>query len=152
MIHNAYPFLSFILSVIAAQVLKPFFAYFKGREFRPNLVFASGGMPSSHTAGVVGLCVSVGIQEGLKSPLFAITLAFAFVTAYDAANVRYYAGKNIKLTKQLIKDLRDNDDIELDEPIYDEPFKDVLGHRWSEVYVGGILGIIIAFLININFY
>ena len=106
-------------------------------------------MPSSHTAGVAALCVSVGLQESFNSTVFAVTLALGLIVAYDAANVRYYAGKNIKLTKQIIKDLREENEIILDEPIYEEPIKEVLGHKWSEVIGGAILGIIIAGILRL---
>ena len=107
------------------------------------------GPSSSHTAGVAALCVSVGLQESFNSTVFAVTLALGLIVAYDAANVRYYAGKNIKLTKQIIKDLREENEIILDEPIYEEPIKEVLGHKWSEVIGGAILGIIIAGILRL---
>lgn len=149
MFASMYPFWTFIFSVLIAQVIKPFIAYFRIHKFIPRLILASGGMPSSHTAGVFGLCLSVGIQESFNSTAFAICLAFGLIVAYDAANVRYYAGKNIQLTKKILEDLSENNEIILDEPIYEEPLKDVLGHKWSEVVGGGILGIIIALLLNL---
>lgn len=149
MIDYMYPFWSFIISVVLAQLIKPFIAYFRVHKFIPHLIFASGGMPSSHTAGVFGLCLSVGIQESFNSTAFAICLAFSFIVAYDAANVRYYAGKNIQLTKKILEDLSSSNEIVLDEPIYEEPIKEVLGHKWSEVVAGGVMGIMIALFIDL---
>lgn len=149
MLDSMYPFWSFVISVVLAQVLKPFVAMLFTGKFSPRLIFASGGMPSSHTAGVAGLCLSIGIRESFNSTSFAIALALAFIVAYDAANVRYYAGKNIQLTKQIIEDLKLENEFILDEPIYFERIKDVLGHKWSEVIAGAILGLMIAFVLNI---
>lgn len=39
---------------------------------------------------------------------------------YDACHVRYYSGKNIELTQQLVKDLREMTGLRFDDPIYQE--------------------------------
>ena len=147
MLKAMYPFWSFFISVCLAQALKPIISLAKGNGLKLRLALASGGMPSSHTAGVASLCLSVGLAASFNSPLFAITLAFGVIVAYDAANVRYYSGKNIQITKQIIKDLKQDSEIELTDPIYEEPLKDVLGHRWPEVIVGGFVGIICALVL-----
>ncbi len=144
MFRAMYPFWSFFISVCIAQVLKPVISLATGKGFKLRLMVASGGMPSSHTAGVASLCLSVGLTDSFNSPLFAITLAFGLIVAYDAANVRYYSGKNIQITKQIISDLKQDSEIELTDPIYEEPLKDVLGHRWHEVIVGGAIGLLCA--------
>lgn len=41
--------------------------------------FASGGLPSSHSATVAALAVAIGIQEGLDSSLFATATIFASI-------------------------------------------------------------------------
>ena len=146
MFSSMYPFWSFVFSITIAQLLKPVIAYIKTKNFNPKLVFSAGGMPSSHTAGVFALCLSVGLQESFDSTNFAVALALSCIVAYDAANVRYYAGKNIQLTKQIVKDLKNDDEITLDASIYDENIKDILGHKWSEVIGGAILGFIISSL------
>ena len=70
---------------------------------------------------------------------FAVTAVFAFIVMYDACHVRYYSGKNIELTQQLIKDLKDME-VQLDNPIYEEQLKSVLGHRFVEVLGGFVVG------------
>ena len=59
-------------------------------------------------------------------------------------NVRYYAGQNIQITQQLIKDISELSQIKLDDPIYFTKMKDVLGHKGFEVLGGIILGLIVA--------
>ena len=144
---SMYPLWSFIASVILAQAIKPFIAYHKTKKLDWKLIFASGGNPSSHTAGVASLCMAVGLIESFDSPLFAVALGFGLIVSYDAANVSYYAGKNIQLTKSILEDLKSKNEIVIDEPIYEEPIKEVLGHKWSEVFVGGILGMIVALIL-----
>ncbi len=139
-----YPFWSAIISAIIAQALKPLIYYAKTRKWRLQLAFSSGGFPSSHSALVSALALSVGLQEMFRSALFAIALTLAVIVIYDAANVRYYSGQNVKVTQQLVKDVQDALHTEFEDPIYDVKLKDVLGHRWSEVIAGIILGCGIA--------
>ena len=104
MLESMYPLWSFVISVLIAQGVKPLMAYPHKKKWNWKLIFSSGGYPSSHTAGVASLCMAVGLNYRFDSPLFAITLAFAAIVSYDAANVRYYAGKNIMITiEQSIK-------------------------------------------------
>lgn len=42
-------------------------------------MLSSGGMPSSHSATVTALALSVGLEEGAGAPAFAIALVLAFV-------------------------------------------------------------------------
>ena len=149
MFDGMYPFWSFIFAVVIAQVIKPFYGVLTSGKFNPQLVLASGGMPSSHTAGVASLCLSIGLQESFNSPLFAVTLALGLIVSYDAANVRYYSGKNIQLTKQFIKDFQKEHEIELNHPIYQEDLKDVLGHKWNEVISGAIIGLLTAYILHL---
>ncbi len=144
-----YPFWAAIIASITAQLSKPLFYWIKTKEWRPDITFASGGFPSSHTATFAALSLAVGIQDNFDSSIFAVTLMMSFVIAYDAANVRYYAGKNIELTQQLVKDVQDLMQLKLNDPIYADKLKEVLGHLWTEVLAGGIWGLIVAGLLSL---
>lgn len=146
MFENMYPFWAGVISLVAAQLLKPLIYYIVKKDWNPHLIGESGGFPSSHSALVSALTLAVGLQESFTSTIFAITAAFSVVIIYDAANVRYYSGVNIKIVKQLLKDLQEQTDITLDDPVYKLKTKEVLGHRWFEVFGGIILGVIIAIL------
>ena len=78
----------------------------------------------------------------------AVTLALAVIVVYDAANLRYYAGQNIRLTKQLARDVQEHLNTEFENPVYNIKLKDVLGHRWIEVFGGITLGCIVALMIH----
>lgn len=151
MIKTMYPFWSAILAALIAQVLKPILYYFKTKKWDIWKVKEAGGMPSSHTALVTALAVSVGLQESFSSTVFAVTLVLAVIVIYDAANVRYYSGQNIKVTQQLVKDVQQELHTEFENPIYKIKLKDVLGHKWMEVLGGGILGAIIALIFHYGF-
>ena len=82
-------------------------------------------------------------MEGISSTYFQIAAIFSFIVIYDAVNVRYYAGKNIQLTKQLVNDLAEMIKLPLDDPIYHERMKDVLGHRLVEAVGGFVVGVVV---------
>ena len=104
-------------------------------------------MPSSHTALVCSLATVMAIQYGLDSPYFAIAAVLAFIVMYDACHVRYYSGKNIELTQQLVKDLREMTGLRFDDPIYQEKLKNVLGHKFVEVIGGFVVGLIVPLIL-----
>lgn len=144
---SMYPICAALLANILAQVFKPFFLYFRTRKFDVYQTVASGGFPSSHSSTVTALSCSIGFQQGFESPYFAISAVFSLIVIYDSVNVRYYAGKNIQLTKQLIADLEDMSKLKFSDPIYHEKIKSVLGHKFIEAIGGIVLGIIIALLL-----
>lgn len=141
-----YPFWAGVISAVLAQALKPFFNYIKTHEWNWSLLKDSGGFPSSHSAMVAALALAVGIQEQFSSTIFAVTLTVAVIVVYDAANVRYYSGQNIKITQQLVKDIHEKLNVDLDSPIYQTKVKNVLGHKWIEVIGGIILGMLVALI------
>ena len=86
--------------------------------------------------------MKVLIQLYLPLPAYSVLSSFI-----DATNVRYYAGKNIQLTKQLISDLETLKGLKFSDPIYHEKIKSVLGHKFIEVLGGILLGILVALIL-----
>lgn len=138
---SLYPLVTALLSNILAQVLKTVVYYYRTGKWDFHWVIASGGFPSSHSSTVTALSLSIGIQEGFDSAIFAVTTIFSFIVMYDACHVRYYSGKNIELTQQLVKDLREMTGLHFDDPIYQEKLKNVLGHKFVEVIGGFVVGL-----------
>ena len=73
-----------LLSFSIAQIAKVFTHYHATGKVDYTRIVGSGGMPSSHTALVVGLCTSIGLKEGMQSSIFALCLVFSLV----ASNVK----------------------------------------------------------------
>ena len=140
-----YCLVSYLSALLIGQGLKPFIMYFKIHKFDFKYAFSSGGYPSSHSAGATALATSILIQEGINSTYFAISFVLALIVIYDSFNVRWYAGRNIVLTKQLVKDLKSQ--IDINKPIYNEELKEVLGHNKSEIISGIFLGILLPIVI-----
>ena len=142
-----YPLVTALLSNILAQVLKTVVYYYRTGKWDFHWVIASGGFPSSHSSTVTALSLSIGIQEGFDSAIFAVTTIFSFIVMYDACHVRYYSGKNIELTQQLVKDLREMIGLHFDDPIYQEKLKNVLGHKFVEVIGGFVVGLAVPLIL-----
>jgi len=133
-----------LLSWIVAQALKVVFYYIKHRKFDISKFFSSGSMPSSHSAFVTALVVSVGIIDGVGTTAFAISVVSATVVMYDASGVRLAAGKQAKLLNQIVVDFYKERSVKT------EKLKELLGHTPLEVFVGSFLGAVIACLMCIH--
>lgn len=78
--------------VLCVQVAKPLVQWHQGKQLDWLLAISPGGMPSSHTASVVGLTTALGLLEGTSSTMFALALVVTLIVAYDATGVRLHAG------------------------------------------------------------
>jgi acid phosphatase family membrane protein YuiD len=101
-----------------------------------DMLYQSGSMPSVHTATVVALIIAVAKVDGLHSGLFAITLIFGVIVAYDAMQVRRAAGEQGLALKELLVRAK----------ILTVPYH-ALGHRPIEVLGGAIVGVIVGTLV-----
>src|SRR5438128_12687115 len=77
------------------------------REHRLNLrvLAVTGGMPSSHSAIVMGLTTAIGKHSGIASAPFAIALIFTFVVMYDAAGLRRAGGRQAEGLNRPVEDV-----------------------------------------------
>ena len=115
-------------------------------------VVVAGWLTGNESISAAGaLALSIGLQENFSSTMFATALTLAVIVIYDAANVRYYSGQNIKITQQLVKDVQETLNTEFDDPIYSVKIKDVLGHKWVEVIGGICLGCCISLFYHYTF-
>ncbi|WCJ32973.1 Acid phosphatase/vanadium-dependent haloperoxidase-related protein [Euphorbia peplus] len=137
------PLLSAFLAFSLAQFLKIFTTWFKEKRWDSGRIFSSGGMPSSHTATVSALAVSIGLQEGPGTSTFAIAVVLACVVMYDATGVRLHAGRQAELLNQIVCELPP------EHPVYNvRPLRDSLGHTPLQVAAGAGLGFIVAILMR----
>lgn len=128
------------LSWFVAQALKFIFTVLKFKVVDLTRLVGSGGMPSSHSAFVMGLSTAVGLKLGFDSLEYALSLCFALVVMYDASGVRRAVGIQANILNQMMSDLKELKHIE-------ENLKELIGHTPFEVFIGAFLGIIIANII-----
>ena len=129
-----------IEAAIVAQLLKFIGHLIKTRKVDFQVLATTGGMPSSHTAGVVSLSTTVGIICGFDSIEFAIAIGYALVVMYDAAGLRRSTGKIAACLNKI------RDDFYANGQVPNERLKELLGHTPFEVFVGALLGIYMAFM------
>ena len=128
---------------IIAQLIKMIMTLAVDRKFSFERLFGDGGMPSGHSATVMALATSMGISQGLDSPLFALAFLFAAVVMRDACGVRREAGKQATSIKELAEALNTLVH-EKDVTIKTEKLKVLVGHTPLQVVMGAILGFGVA--------
>lgn len=131
-----------VLANVVAQGLKLVIYSLLERRWSWERMLESGGMPSSHSATVAALATGVGLETGLDSTLFAVTMIFALIVMYDATGIRRAAGQQAELLNDLVEELR----TVLHEGFKPTPLKELLGHTYLEVLMGAILGVLVAWI------
>ena len=137
------PFLVWVI----AQGIKFSLALVRG-EFDLRYLFASGGMPSVHSAVVCSLATAAFIEYGLMSPVFGIAAVYAGIVMYDSFGVRRATGEQAHALNKLLDELTDKGTI-ADRARYGK-LREVLGHKPAEVIVGAVLGVVSAALMEYN--
>lgn len=135
--------LSGVGCAILAQILKVIFYYIKNKKINFKIFTTTGGMPSSHSGGIVGLATSTGLISGFDSVSFAIASGLAIVVMYDAAGVRRAAGKTAATLNRVVRELCEHNET--------DPYgtlKELLGHTPKEVIAGAIFGIAFAYCLH----
>ncbi|MBR1424455.1 divergent PAP2 family protein [bacterium] len=128
-----------ILSALFAQVLKFILFTLQTRKINFKIFTTTGGMPSTHSAGVMALSTMVGILCGYNSIEFAISLGFSLVIMYDAAGLRRAAGKTAACLNRVMEEIYKHDLRAVGGKL-----KELLGHTPTEVLVGAIFGVLFA--------
>lgn len=113
----------------------------KTKKINFKRIMGAGGMPSSHSAVVTALATMIGKSEGLNSPIFGLSVVFAFVVMYDATGIRRAAGKQARILNKIIETPG------LTGVQISEKLVEVLGHTPFQVLVGATIGIVVGILI-----
>lgn len=118
-----------------AQTAKVILYSVRERRLNLRVLAVTGGMPSSHSAIVMGMTTAVGKYSGITSAQFAIALIFSFVVMYDAAGLRRAAGRQAAVLNRLVEDLVHMRGVQ------EAKLRELLGHTPVEVLVGAVLGV-----------
>jgi acid phosphatase family membrane protein YuiD len=131
-------FMSWLIACLVAQAFKILGGVIRQRRFDFRWLIGTGGMPSTHAAGVTALSVAVGDQVGYGSPLFAIVVAFTVITLFDAQGVRRWSGRQAQVLNKIMEDMY------FKRRIQEQRLKELLGHTPFEVLVGMGIGLVTA--------
>lgn len=138
-IQNKYIYIPFLLW-FGIQLFKLIYDLVTTKKFNFKRIMGAGGMPSSHSAVVVGLATLIGKYEGVGTPIFALAFIVAFVVMYDACGVRRAAGKQAELLNKLVETPG------LTGLQVSERLVEVLGHTPFQVLVGALIGLIVGLI------
>jgi len=144
-----YPLEISLIAMILAQVLKLPIYYLLYRKWFPSMLFSTGGMPSSHSAFVTALTLSIALTEGITSPYFAISFVLAGVVIHDSIGIRREAGKHATVLNNMKEEIADivtelYKGKEKDEKLVETKLKELLGHEPIEAITGTLLGVIVV--------
>lgn len=132
------------LSMFGVQFYKFISTSIRKKKLAWSRFVETGGMPSSHSSSVVALATAVAITHGLQSSLFAISAVFAIVVMYDASGIRKAAGDHANIINKITEFFS----VKYDKNFNNEKLQELLGHSHTEVFVGAIVGFLIAFLMK----
>jgi len=127
-----------LVAWVIAQAAKLALTSFRQRRLNLRVLAETGGMPSSHSAIVMGLTTGIGKHAGLSSAAFAIALIFTFVVMYDAAGLRRAAGRQAEVLNRLV------DDLVHMRGVQEQRLRELLGHTPFEVFVGAAIGLVVG--------
>ena len=140
-----YILIAAVLSWMAAQALKTIIDLLVHKQWNPQRIIGSGGMPSSHSALVCAFMVGTAREFGIGSFNFALAFLFAVVVMYDAMGVRRAAGEQAKVINVLVDNLVENSPDEADNmDLPEKKLQEYLGHTPTQVFAGAVLGGVIA--------
>ena len=132
-----------LLSIGLAQALKIPIHFVNKRQWRPGLFFQTGGMPSSHSAGVASLTTYIALKRGLPTIDFALSLVYGLIVMYDAQGIRRQTGEltlKVNDLDQLVEKINKNESVKFEEKP-PKKLKEMLGHQPEEVVGGALLGV-----------
>jgi uncharacterized protein len=137
-----------LASIGIAQGIKIPLHYYKKKEWRPDLFFQTGGMPSSHSAGVSTLTTYIALRRGLPTFDFALSLVYGLIVMYDAQGVRRQTGEltlKVNSLNELVEKINKEESLEYKQRA-PKKLKEMLGHQPEEVVGGAVLGVLIGII------
>jgi len=139
---------SAVLSWTLAQVIKFLVQLLGHRRIDFRMLVAPGGMPSGHSATMMALTTSVGLDCGFGSAAFAIAFVMSMIVMYDATGIRRSAGKQAAVLNRVVDRLVQSGHEK--SQLSNEELKEILGHTPVQVIVGAAMGIAIALVFHLR--
>ena len=137
--HNKILWLT-LLSWAIAQGIKIGIGVYKKKKFNFYWLLQTGGMPSAHSAAVVTLAFSIGRELGFSSSIFALASMVALIAMFDAQTWRRSIGVQARLLNEIMEDIQKKKGVK------EQRLKELVGHTPVEVFVGGVIGILVSWL------
>ena len=129
---------AWLIACLLSQGTKMLLGAIRLKRFDFRWLIGTGGMPSTHAAGVTALSLTIGFQSGFDSPLFAAAIAFTVITLFDAQGVRRWSGRQAQVLNKMMEDMY------FKRRIQEQRLKELLGHTPIEVLAGMGVGLATA--------
>lgn len=129
--------LSVTIAVFSAQILKTLIDYVKEGHFHWQSLFRGAGMPSSHTATVSALTLSVLLSEGFGT-FFIITFFFSAIVIRDVIGDKVFAIHQERMINKLFQQMLKHEKVE---------WHNLIGHTFTEVFAGLFLGLLVTVIV-----
>ncbi|NSL51695.1 divergent PAP2 family protein [Calidifontibacillus erzurumensis] len=147
-----FPLWASIISIFFAQFIKVPISLIATKKIDWSLLTSTGGMPSSHSGAVTALATAIALEEGLQSPLFAISVVFGLIVMFDATGIRYHAGEQATVLNWLVAEFQQFISEAKSLPKKEQferrkELKELLGHKPIEVFFGALTGIVLTLLL-----
>lgn len=152
-----YPLTAAFTAILFSQLIKIPVSYLLNKQTSWVLATSTGGMPSSHSAGVSALITALILEYGASSPYMAIAATFGVIVMFDSMGVRRQSGEQGVLLNQLVAEfdvLRlkvlhlTHETFGQERKEKEKHLREYLGHKPIEVFFGILTGIAIAFLVR----
>lgn len=133
-----------LFSIGLAQFLKIPIKKVRTGKWDWSLFFETGGMPSSHSAGVSSLAAYIALKRGISTIDFALSTIFGLIVMYDAQGVRRQTGELSIRMNDLYEEVNRLEKEEKSANVHEqeeEMVKERLGHQPKEVVGGALLGV-----------
>ena len=161
-IFNNFPLVCSLVSIFFTQAIKyPIAKLMKDNKTSISIVTTTGGMPSSHSAGVTALITALILEYGYTSGYVAIATTFGVIVMFDSMGVRRQSGEQGIVLVDMLKDLRilsqkqkyhgSTESNAVNDSNIEKKMilKKYLGHKPIEVFVGLLTGILVALIISL---
>ena len=133
-LYSYYPLIASISAMAFSQIIKIIILILQNKTIKTDALTRSGGMPSSHSALITAITLSVGLKEGFDSSYFFLSVVLSLVVIYDARGIRHTVGTHAQV---------------MNERILKNEYKKLnvnIGHTLPEIIVGIFIGLTTSFL------
>ncbi|MBP3952973.1 divergent PAP2 family protein [Bacillus suaedae] len=138
------PMITALATIGIAQSLKIPIKKAETGEWDLGMFFETGGMPSSHSAGVTSLATYVALKKGVPSVDFALSTVFGLIVMYDAQGIRRQTGELTIKVNEMDEELERLSGMHAGVNHQEKQIRlrERLGHMPEEVVGGALLGVL----------
>ncbi|RAP24927.1 acid phosphatase [Candidatus Marinamargulisbacteria bacterium SCGC AG-343-K17] len=129
---NFFPLIASLSSMTISQSIKLLCMILTGKKINLVSLTRSGGMPSSHSALITAITLSIGLKNGFSSSHFFLSVVLSLVVIYDARGIRHTVGNHAQILNNSVLSTTE------------KKLNEHVGHTFPEIIAGISIGIIVS--------